>query len=245
MLGNPRRTRAGVIRPGGAARSQGRRTSSVRYRARRSWVCAAITHPGPPVSGLGGADLRGCPAEGLFEQPEGVLDIEPAQERSPEPIDICWCQTGFRAPQPHRRRMTVTGQVIHRQPDHCSLDDRGWPLVVGPRAAVGQPGVQPIPRRGVRGSVAAGVAGRDHCRFRPTVRVGEFELRAVPRRPPGPPWWRRGEQQHPVRTQPAQQLNRQIGEQERQTGHVVAGVEDQQDVRVAVLDVPGRRGAAR
>ena len=62
-----------------------------------------------------------------------------------------------------------------------------------------------------------------------------------PGRPPGLAWWRHGELQHPVRTQPAQQLNRQVGEQERQAGHVVSGVEDQQDVRVAVLDVPGPR----
>ena len=39
---NPRRTRAGVSRPGGAGFSQGRRRSSARGRARRSWVCAAM-----------------------------------------------------------------------------------------------------------------------------------------------------------------------------------------------------------
>jgi hypothetical protein len=38
----PRRTRAGVSRPGGAGRSQGRRTSSASGRARRSWAWAAM-----------------------------------------------------------------------------------------------------------------------------------------------------------------------------------------------------------
>jgi hypothetical protein len=38
MFRNPRRTRAGVSRPGGAGRSQGRRRSSASGRARRSWV---------------------------------------------------------------------------------------------------------------------------------------------------------------------------------------------------------------
>src|SRR5664279_3248575 len=38
MRGNPRRTRAGVSRSGAADRSQGRRRSSARCRARRSWV---------------------------------------------------------------------------------------------------------------------------------------------------------------------------------------------------------------
>lgn len=39
---NPRRTRAGVSRPGSAGFSHGRRRSATRGRAGRSWVCAAM-----------------------------------------------------------------------------------------------------------------------------------------------------------------------------------------------------------
>ena len=38
MFRNPRRTRAGVSRPGGAGDSQGRRRSAASGRARRSWA---------------------------------------------------------------------------------------------------------------------------------------------------------------------------------------------------------------
>src|SRR3954447_16910918 len=37
--------------------------------------------PRPPVGCLRSADLRDGPAQGLFEQPEGVFEIETAQER--------------------------------------------------------------------------------------------------------------------------------------------------------------------
>lgn len=43
MFLNPRRTRAGVSRPGEAGFSHGRRRSSASGRARRSWVWAVIT----------------------------------------------------------------------------------------------------------------------------------------------------------------------------------------------------------
>ena len=42
MFLNPRRTRAGVSRPGGAGRSQGRRRSAASGRARRSWAWQAM-----------------------------------------------------------------------------------------------------------------------------------------------------------------------------------------------------------
>ncbi|MCW2884773.1 MAG: hypothetical protein JWL58_1635 [Streptosporangiaceae bacterium] len=54
MLRNPLRTRAGVSRPGSAGRSQGRRRSSARGRARRSWVWTvmiSLVHQ-PAASGL-------------------------------------------------------------------------------------------------------------------------------------------------------------------------------------------------
>src|SRR6202023_295072 len=41
--------------------------------------------PGPAVGGRGAAQQRGGPAEVLLEEPEGVLDVEAAQVRLPEP----------------------------------------------------------------------------------------------------------------------------------------------------------------
>lgn len=45
--------------------------------------------PGPAVGRFGGADFRGGPAQDLLDQPEGVLAVEPARERLPEPVDVC------------------------------------------------------------------------------------------------------------------------------------------------------------
>jgi hypothetical protein len=44
--------------------------------------------PGPPVRGVRVAQLRGGPAQGLLEQPEGVFQVEAAQKRLPQPIDM-------------------------------------------------------------------------------------------------------------------------------------------------------------
>src|SRR5438128_6976705 len=55
---------------------------------------AGDDQPGPPVGGLSIADLGCGPAQGLLEQPEGVLKIEAAQERLPEPVDVGWGGAG-------------------------------------------------------------------------------------------------------------------------------------------------------
>src|ERR1035441_9151100 len=115
MFRNPRRTRAGVSRPGGAGFFPGGRGADGPdpagdprrgEPARRGGFLpgaaqiagempgeaqlgmAGDDDPGPPVSGGGVADLRGGPAEDLLEQPEGVLEIETAQERLPEPVHV-------------------------------------------------------------------------------------------------------------------------------------------------------------
>ena len=51
----------------------------------------------------------------------------------------------------------------------------------------------------------------------------------------------RGAGAHSTRSdaEPPEQLHRQVGEQERQPAHVVAGVEHDQDVRVTVAVLPG------
>jgi hypothetical protein len=63
---------------------------------------AGDDQPGPAVGGLGGAELRAGPAEGLLKQPEGVLKIEPAEKRLPPAVDVGGGGAGARRPQPHR-----------------------------------------------------------------------------------------------------------------------------------------------
>jgi hypothetical protein len=53
-----------------------------------------------------------------------------------------------------------------------------------------------------------------------------------------------GQPQDPVGAQASQQLNGQVGQDERQPRDVVAGVADDQDVRVAHAPVSGRDQAA-
>ncbi|NMH92454.1 hypothetical protein HF519_12910 [Pseudonocardia bannensis] len=50
--------------------------------------CLKGRQPGPAVTGFGVADLRGAPAESLFEQPKSVLEVEPAQEPAPAAVDV-------------------------------------------------------------------------------------------------------------------------------------------------------------
>ena len=44
--------------------------------------------PGPAVAGVGVAELRAGPAEGLLEQPEGVFQVEAAQEGLPPAVHV-------------------------------------------------------------------------------------------------------------------------------------------------------------
>ena len=105
--------------------------------------------PGPAVPGGGVTDLGYGPAEGLFEQAEGVFQVEAAQERLPAAIDVGRGGVGLRPPQPQRFRVLLSGQVLDLQPDQGALDDREIAGVVGPGAAVFQPRVQPVPGLGV------------------------------------------------------------------------------------------------
>ena len=105
------------------------------------------------------------------------------------------------------------------------------------------------------GAVPAGLGERGHRRGGPGARVGEPERGPVPGRPAvraGLARRRGGEVHHPVAAQPARDLDRQVAQQPGQPGQVIAGVEDHQDVRVAVAPVPGgddplrrRRGPGR
>ena len=88
---------------------------------------------------------------------------------------------GGRGPQPHRFRVAVAGQVLDLQPDQGALDDRQLAVVVEPAAAVGQPGMDPIPAGGDRGAVAGGLGAGGVLRRR-------ARCRACPGRTPGRAW---------------------------------------------------------
>jgi len=64
------------------------------------------------------ADFGGGPAEDLLEQPEGVLEVETAQERRPGAVP----SSGPSAVAEDRSQIgwgfAVTGQVIDGQPDY-------------------------------------------------------------------------------------------------------------------------------
>ena len=160
---NPRRTRAGVSRPGGAGRSQGRRRSAASGRARRSWVCAAM------ISQVQRSAASGVRIFGAV-QPRVCLNSRKVCSRSKRRRNACQQRStsagggaGDRGPQPDRLRVAVAGQVVDLQPDQGALDDRQLAVVVDPAAAAGQPGVDPVPARRDRGAVAGGVGGGGRC----------------------------------------------------------------------------------
>src|SRR3954451_10672009 len=68
--------------------------------------------PGPAVGSGGIAQLGGGPAEGLLEEPEGVFEVEPAQEGLPGPVDVDAGRGRVAGPQPQRFRGAVAGQVL-------------------------------------------------------------------------------------------------------------------------------------
>ena len=123
--------------------------------------------PGPAVGGLRGADLWAGPAEGLFEQPEGVFQVEAAQERLPGAVDVDGGDTGGRRPQPDGLGVTVAGQVVDLQADEGPFDDREVAGVVDLQADEG-----PFDDREVAGVVEpAGAVGQPGC--------SRFQLTAV------------------------------------------------------------------
>ncbi len=118
----------------------------------------------------------------------------------------------------------------------------GWPSHA---AAVFQPLVQPRPGHRGGGAVPGGVRDGGDRRVRPGRRVAELELVPVPGPPPagggGPGGQGRGrEVHHPVAAQPPGDVHRQAVQQPGQPGKVIARVQDDDDVRVTRLPVPGR-----
>ena len=148
-------------------------------------------------------------------------------------------------------RTTATPASGSRSPGRCSTCSRiSVPSMTGssPSWSIQQPrwvsrGWHPVPgwwrlRGAVAGGVGAGGVLRRRARW--PGRPGRTPGRGGAGGPVVPGSRGRLRQpQHPVRAQPAEQLDGQVGQQERQPGDVVAGVEHDQDGRVA------RRASAR
>jgi hypothetical protein len=84
-------------------------------------------------------ELRDGPSQNLLEQAESVFKIEAAQERLPQPVHLISGCARAREPQLYGLGVAVAGQVIYRQPDQGSLDDRQRAVVIEPGGAMGEP----------------------------------------------------------------------------------------------------------
>jgi hypothetical protein len=82
---------------------------------------------------------------------------EPAQERLPPAIPVMGGGAGDRGPQPHRRRITISGQVLDLPANQGALDGGQLAGAVDPAAAAGHSRVDPVPTGRDRGAVAGGV----------------------------------------------------------------------------------------
>jgi hypothetical protein len=98
-----------------------------------------------------------CPAEGLFEEPEGVFQVETAQERLPEPVHLGFGEGGVGGPEPEWFGVALTGQVLDGKSDDAAGDGGQRSVVGSPGASVGQPGMQPVEAAGFGGAVASGI----------------------------------------------------------------------------------------
>ena len=170
-----------------------------------------------------------------------MFDIEAAQERLPGPVHLVLRGAGAGGPQPQRLRVAAAGQVIDRKPDQGSLDDGQLAVVTLPGGAAGELLVQPRPGQRGGGAVPGRLRDGCHGRLRPGRGLAEDEPGPVPgraavraRHP------RRGrEVHHAVGPQPPGDVHGQAVQQPGQPGQVVAGIEHDHDVRVALAPVPG------
>lgn len=80
--------------------------------------------PGPQIGAVGVTDFRGRPAEGLLPQPEGVLQVESAEEGLPPAVHVHGCGgIGRAAPQPDRFRVAVAGQALDLEANQRTVQD--------------------------------------------------------------------------------------------------------------------------
>ena len=247
MFRNPRRTRAGVSRPGGAGRSQGRRRSAASGRARRSWAWQAM------ISQVHRSAAAGSRIFGAV-QPRTCLNSRKVCSRSNRRKNDCQHRSTSAGAAPVRDHHSHTG-LGSRSPGRCSTCSRirvpsmtgSVAVVIEPGGAVGEPGVHPVPGGGHGGPVPGGHRAGGDLRVRAGRRVGQGQLAAVLAGPAVRPGLarRRGQPHHPVAAQPPEQLHRQVRQQPGQPGHVVAGVEDDQDPAGRPRASARRRSAGR
>ena len=197
--------------------------------------------PGPAVGGGRVAELRAGPSQLLLQEPERVLDVETAQERLPGPVHLVCGGGGAGGPQPDRFRVAAAGQVIDLEADEGALDDGQLAVVVLPGGAAGELLMQPGPGHRLRGAVPGRLRGGDDRRLRPGRRLAEAEPGPVPERPAVRPGHARRDREiyDAVGAQPARDVHGQTVQQLGQPGQVVAGIEHDDDVRVALMPVPG------
>src|SRR6266700_1456288 len=131
--------------------------------------------PGPPVGLLGAAQAGPGQAKGLLEEPEGVLNVESSEEDPPQPIDVDRGGVGVAVPQPQRLGIAVARQTLDPKVHQRALHDRELAVVVGPRRAPFQLGVQPPPAAGHGLAEAVVGAGRGLCRHGVGDRVAKAE----------------------------------------------------------------------
>lgn len=112
--------------------------------------------PRPPVRRLRGAELRPGPAERLLDHAERVLQVEAPQERLPAQIDVGAGHADGGGPQPQWQRISAAGKPVDLQTNQCPLDDGEFAIVVDPRGAGREPGIQAVPGRRPGCAVAVG-----------------------------------------------------------------------------------------
>src|ERR1019366_2459739 len=181
--------------------------------------------PGPAVGLFGVAQRWGGPAQGVLEEPEGVLDVEAAQVSPPTDVEV---EGGSRGPEPQRLLGPAGGfgQGLDVDPDHGAGHDRQFVVVV-PVSAVAEFGVQTVPGADLDGAVADIGGGRLDVGGGPGVGVSEAEPVAVaagsPYRACGR-WFGVGVED-PVVANPDHDACGHIGEFVGECDRVVTGVE--------------------
>jgi site-specific DNA recombinase len=107
------------------------------------------------------------------------FQVESAQERLPEPVDVLSVGAGSRGPQPDGLGVAVAGQVLNLQMNQRAMQEREFTVVVKPGAAMGESRVQPDPRAGLRLPVTGGVGDGPLVRRGPGGGLGQGEGRAM------------------------------------------------------------------
>src|SRR6266511_4414807 len=133
---------------------------------------------------------RSRPAQGLLGEPDGVLQVEPADVRPPRQIEVELAGGGPPQPQ-HLRWARLGGDAFDLDADDGAAHDRPRPTgaVAGMALLLG---MQPTPGLHGHGAVLVVLADQGGGRDRPGGRVGAVELGAVAARPTRAarrPWW--------------------------------------------------------